>query len=570
MSRNSWLWIALLVLAAATRLAALNLVPLTPAEAAAALTSLDAVRGAGWPPSLEDGAPLLAMGNAWLFALFGAGDGMARSLPALMGMLLVILPFLWRERLGEWGAVAASLVFLCSPTLLFAARHLEPTTVGLFGAALLLTATVLPRPKADLAAALGLAVGMTGGPAFYDLLLAATVAWSLDRLFSSERAPFSLQGWTRPVVGGVAAAMLISVGLGTRWRGWAGPGAGLAAWLTEWRFWRIRPTFLGMLALYEPIPLLAALLLPPTVVLLLQRQNRFPAWARRVAMTGPMAFLLVVLRPGALPSVVSVAVLPLALWIGYLVRLVTAHIPPKAEGWIALHGGIAFLLWQTALLAIARHTRIELAYASQGLEWLSLFIVFVLQVLLAAAFAMVVPTEMAFAGMGAGIVAVLLAIQVSFAWGIAFVRPTSTAEPLVQEATLPDVWALRQMVDELAVQRGARRDDLHIALLDTSPKMTAVLRWTLRDYAALRRFEHWPDFWADLVITPDAEAFTTSPMAGWQGMSFVAITYPATVRPFCQQLFPPVCPDPLRWYLYRQMDAPSPVEQIILWVQDGS
>ncbi len=569
MSRNSWLWIALLVLAAVTRLVVLNVVPLTPAEAAAALTSLDAVRGAGWPSGIGEASPLLSVGNAWLFALFGAGDGVARLLPALMGTLLVLLPFLWRERLGEWGAVAASLVLLCSPTLLFAARHLEPTMVGLFGAALLLTATILPRPKADLVAALGLAVGMTGGPAFYDLLLAAAVAWGLDRLLSSERAPLSLQSWTRPVVGGMVAAMLISVGLGTRWRGWAGPGAGLAAWLAEWRFWRMRPAPLGMFALYEPIPLLAAFLLPVTVVLLSRRQDRLPAWARRVATTGPVAFLLVALRPGALPSAVAVAVPPLALWIGYLVRLVAARMPPKTWGWVALHGVIAFLLWQTALLALARHSRAELAYASQGLEWFSLFIVVVLQVLLTAAFAMVVPTAMAFTGMGVGVAAVLLAVQVSFAWGVAFVRPASTAEPPVQEATSPDVWALRRMVGELAVQRGARRNDLHIALLDTSPKITAVLRWTLRDYAALRRFDHWPDFWADLVITPDAEAFTTSPVAGWRGMSFVAVTYPATVRPVCQQLFPPVCPDPLRWYLYRRMDARPSVEQVILWAQGG-
>ena len=162
-SKQRWLWSALLLTALALRLAGLNLVPLSPAEALNALASLDVVRGADWPAGFE--SPLLLVGNVLLFAIFGTGDVVARLLPALGGVVLVGVPFLWRRELGEWGSLAAGMLIALSPLALFASRQVESTTLGLAGAALLVTALFRmvksgPDRTTSVAAGVGLAVGL--------------------------------------------------------------------------------------------------------------------------------------------------------------------------------------------------------------------------------------------------------------------------------------------------------------------------------------------------------------------------------------------------------------------------
>ena len=72
-----WAWIAIIVVALALRGGALNLAPLVPEEAEIALNAWIATQGQGWPQASE--SPLLLLGNALLFTLFGAGDGVGVS-----------------------------------------------------------------------------------------------------------------------------------------------------------------------------------------------------------------------------------------------------------------------------------------------------------------------------------------------------------------------------------------------------------------------------------------------------------------------------------------------------------
>ncbi len=106
-------------------------------ETAQALPSLDVALGQGWPPAAE--SPLLLVGNTFLFALFGAGDGVARLLPALAGVLVVMLPLLWRKHAGEIGALFAAGLILISPLALFAARRVDGAALATLGAGLILS-----------------------------------------------------------------------------------------------------------------------------------------------------------------------------------------------------------------------------------------------------------------------------------------------------------------------------------------------------------------------------------------------------------------------------------------------
>ena len=128
-------WLAMLVIALITRWAMLNATALTPVEAIRALAALEAVAGRGWQAAPE--SPLLLVGQALLFTLFGPANGLARALPALAGVGIAAVPLLWRKQLGDLGALSAAGLLVISPLTLFAARRVDSTALGALGGALL-------------------------------------------------------------------------------------------------------------------------------------------------------------------------------------------------------------------------------------------------------------------------------------------------------------------------------------------------------------------------------------------------------------------------------------------------
>jgi len=569
-----WAWITMVVVALLLRVVALDGVPLAPDEAQRALASWDAARGAGWPGSAE--SPLLLVGNGLLFLLFGGGDGMARLLPALAGVALVGLPWLWRKRLGKVGALAAAGLLLCSPLALFAARRVDGASLGLLGAALLLTA-LLARDEAGWPAGctpalvvIGLALGLTGGPVFYDGLLSGGLAWAFYRwLFNpaeegQPRVKTLLRAWARPALWGLASALLISIGLGLRWNGWSGVADGLAAWLAGWRAPRAGLPPVVLFFLYEPVTLLLALL---GVFWAVKKTAPLP-----LAMTlwSFFGLLLVSLRPGATSPALTVVVLPLALLAGYGIQQMAEGIPGPIFKWIALHGLVGFVLWQPVGLALAGHAS---GYATFSGAFGNIDLIFfvgsvtliALQVLIALLFSLTIPLHLVWRGATLGLALALLATQVGFAWGLAFVRPDSPAEPAIAEAASPDLWALRTMLDGIAVQNRDRRDAFPVTVAVRDAGMAAVTRWALRDFARLSVAEFWPANVSGVVVAaPDAAPPDTA-LQAWEGMAFTALVRGAARIPACQSLVPLACSDLARWYLFRQTrDAPMS-EQVILW-----
>jgi predicted membrane-bound mannosyltransferase len=95
--------------------------------------------------------PFLFFGNALVYLLFGASDATSRYLPALFGVILIALPWLLRGRnfLGRWGALAASLMLLISPSFLYYTRYIRHDPYTCVGALLLCIAIFryLERPQ---------------------------------------------------------------------------------------------------------------------------------------------------------------------------------------------------------------------------------------------------------------------------------------------------------------------------------------------------------------------------------------------------------------------------------------
>ena len=78
--------------------------------------------------------PVLFHATAFSFFLFGDGDFSGRLYTAVLGVLMVMFPLLWRRWLGKWGALLASLMILISPLLLYYNRYIRHDTPSiLFG-----------------------------------------------------------------------------------------------------------------------------------------------------------------------------------------------------------------------------------------------------------------------------------------------------------------------------------------------------------------------------------------------------------------------------------------------------
>jgi uncharacterized protein (TIGR03663 family) len=69
--------------------------------------------------------PFLYYADALVFALLGVNDWTARLVPALFGVILVLLPAFLRKELGRVGALATSALTLISPSTLYYARYLR-------------------------------------------------------------------------------------------------------------------------------------------------------------------------------------------------------------------------------------------------------------------------------------------------------------------------------------------------------------------------------------------------------------------------------------------------------------
>jgi hypothetical protein len=84
--------------------------------------------------------PLLFEGTALSFFLFGVSDFSARIFAALAGVALVMAPLLFRKWLRPEGSLAASVMLLISPSILYYSRYIRHDVLLMLTAVLLLWA----------------------------------------------------------------------------------------------------------------------------------------------------------------------------------------------------------------------------------------------------------------------------------------------------------------------------------------------------------------------------------------------------------------------------------------------
>jgi len=162
------------LLAAGLRFYQLGLRPLSESEAAQALAAFRFTQGSS-AVAPAGTIPALFSGNMIGFSLLGASDITARWLPALAGLILVLLPYGLRHRLGRGGALAASLLLAISPSAVYFSRTLDGAILvaacGLAMVVGLIRYVDSRRPTPLYVAAAALGAGLCAGPGTWSLLL---------------------------------------------------------------------------------------------------------------------------------------------------------------------------------------------------------------------------------------------------------------------------------------------------------------------------------------------------------------------------------------------------------------
>jgi len=552
---------AVALLAGLLRFVGLGRAPLSPTEAETALGTW-----AFWQPATANAAanavsPAYFTLTGPLTQLLGDSDAVMRLVPALFGLGLVLLPWLLRARLGNIGALTASLLLAASPLSAAAARTAGGEAIALF--ALLLTAVAALRYAAEqeqrwlLALGGGLALGLASAPLFYSGLATLLLAWLVQQrlgppLAGSVWLTRARQAWTQTAVFALALFVALSTLLL-----WHPAGLGSAAqlparWLGQFRLTgevqALLDPFLA-LARYEVVLLILGLL---AILWVTWRNDPLGNFLTYWLLGG---LLLMLLQRGA-PANALIIPLPGALLLGLLANALLAR---GATVWTwALTGGL-WLMGMLIWLNVARFLRTA-AYEPENLRgvWLALFALILIVVGVYAIWARV--SRAALQALFLGALALLLYYQWGTGWRMLHTAPADTRERWVAEATDPGVRLLVALLEDVSRQTTNARDNLEIFSTVDAP----ALRWYLRDFRRLEVGAGLPPAARGAVIITPAE--TTEPRfeEDYVGTAFglrrvqVAEPAPLSAAPLL---------DALRWWLFHESGAPQPVERVIIWVR---
>ncbi len=567
-------WVLVALMALGLRAISLGAAPLDDAEAAQAMAAWHLVSPTASGGGVI-GSPLLFGGAALAFALTGATNAGARFLPMLAGVLLALSPLLFRQRLGRFPALTASLLLAISPTAVGASRRVDGVGLSMLVLVLALAAAdrFLSGRGRGYAALAGAALGAAlladfGTPAaLLSLLLGVAFA-----IFTDEEDRLTrdrLQALAADVPWGRAAlGMALVVALGGTLLFIAPVGLGSAAdQITRFLRGLTQPTpgvtYLGaQLLLYEP-----GLLLFGLVGAWLASQSMEPG-QRFLAGWAVAGVFVALLYRGAQPPDGLWAVVPLAALAGMaagdLLEMTTDG--PAWGVWAETAGAIALLAMMFASLSQylrAPHS-LPLSQNAAGQLAVSLPLDLILVTLWAGLFVILWLTmsslwgqATAWRGMGQAALIIAAGLALGQSGTLAWVRATSPFEPFNAAPGQPALDRLRDTAAQIGELSVGDRYDVPITM-QTDP--SGAVAWALRDFRVATYVDHVdPTVDAVLVVTP-VEGADPALGSSYVGQAFV------TTRSWSAGGLS--VPDAIRWILYRSAPNQPAEQKVILWVRE--
>ena len=121
-----------IILAVGLRFIGLGNTPLSDGEARIALQAVSAFQPGH---VISGGQPGYVLLTAASFFLFGTSEFLARFWPAVLGSLLVLMPYLGRERFGQKPALVMAFALAFEPSLVAASRQADGRILAITGLA---------------------------------------------------------------------------------------------------------------------------------------------------------------------------------------------------------------------------------------------------------------------------------------------------------------------------------------------------------------------------------------------------------------------------------------------------
>lgn len=577
------IYIGLLLAALVFRVAELDTVPLTDAEARRAV----AAWRFAWPDApgadITPDSPLLFLLHSVIFSTLGGSEFTARFLTALAGAALVLSPALFRNLLGRVRALVFSALLAFSPVLLVASRSDSPVIWSLLAAAVGLWALRRYWETGQKGAAvlaticLGALLLLTDptGPVLALMLLGGLVfaAWTArsdDEGQDMAAAWERLRGW--PWSGGLAAAALVVVVVSTLFLAYPEGLNAVSALLSG----AARGLTIPQPGTYAAFPVVITLFYEPALVLF----GVVGAWwlARSGWFSFVERFFLGWLIFAAAASLVYAgAGAEQALWLVLPLAGLTARVA------VELLRGPKRLLWYTPgwakwalaiimvglLFVLAVHTQalgrallkspdgtVQLGQVdARSAVWVLVGMLFVFAGYFMAASLWGAGT--AGRGWALGLLAFSLVTSLGSGWNAAVFRSEDPAELWHPTATSRETALLRQTLAELAQRETGGFPQIPITVLAPEDGLVA---WLVRDYPNARFVRDVSAARGQgIVLLPE---YAEPPNLGgsYVGQRFIITTgwNPAALRPVD---FP-------TWWLQRQTrTAGAPVERMILWLR---
>lgn len=549
------LFAGVVLLAAVIRLFDLGGPLLTPSEAEMAWSAW-----AFWQPDsaiLAEGSPLYYSLTRLMAPVLGFNDATVRLVPALFGVGVVVMPWLWRDQIGAMGALVSGLLLAVSPLHTAVSRSVDGDTTAVLSIMLLGLALYRYRSAGQdrwlYVAVSALALGLTSTPLFYSGIVTLAIAALIYRkvglpLFEKERPEIMPPVRRTAILLGTAVFIAITTLFLWYPAGIGGAALLPATWVQRFdfaNFNQVAEPFLILLR-YEPGLLLLTLLAMGWVTYRSHATGAFLLyWFAAVA-------LLTLLQPGN-PANALLLTVPAALLAGLLANSQMGHLWDTVS-LVATAGGVLILM--LVLVNFSRFLRI----ATFEPENVSYLIIIAMAVMLATTGAYALATlNVDYIAQSALAAIIIFAAYYSWgtAWWLGNEGKHDPRERWVTTATDDDARYLFQQIDDLSLQATNSTTDLEIR----SSVDTPLLRWYLRNYQDIRFVDSVPTSANDdLIITPASTELQLT--LDYLGSDF-GLTRPQVVLVTTEM---PIL-DTLKWWLFQESATPLNEDRVIIWLR---
>jgi hypothetical protein len=550
--RDNALFILAFILALTLRLVRLDVLPLSDLEANWALQAFHLSQNAH--PALGP-QPGYILPTALLFFIFGSTDFSARIIPALAGSLLVLVPYILRDRFPGKAAIILAFFLALEPGLLTMSRTAGSPILAVSFTLLALSLWLTKRPR--WAGFFG-ALALLSGPALWPGLIALGIAWAVAGRFPgqdnavnpvlTEGSSISVREMWKPALATGGATLL---GFGTLSllapQGLGAAFGSLPAYLSGWvHSADVPPTRLLLtVAVYEPFFVIFAVITIVRGIITRDRLAIFlSVWLAAV-------LVLALIYPSRQAADLAWMLVPLA--------ALAAMEVSRALGFGSENrweiGGMVILTFAVLIFAALDFSGLAMTNPTPENARIRWILLGGAMLLLAVSILLVAfgwSLDVARKGALWGFIAAMTLYTISVATGAAGLRANLTQELWRTDPQPAQAGLLRRTIDDLSTWKTGTDSALNITVYGID---SPSLAWQLRDQLVTYASAAPTDSSSAIVIGPfDPQAAFG---AEYRGQDFIWRRYPGWNTASW--------PEWLRWLAVHEM--PQGEEAILLWAR---